>query len=224
MAKKILYIFIQLTLLIFGFTLCSGSEKSNSIREYNPDSGQYTIYIINYSFHTGIVIPVNEESINSVAALDYFKKFSFADIGWGEEKFYQNPDESFCMGARAVLLPNNSVLRIEGYNSSGDFILWSNYVVQLNLTKEQYIKLLKYINESFLKTGSNNTVIASENNSGSVIFFRSVYKYHLFNTCNTWIAEALKISGLDVSSFLTITAGQLYDQIKDKGRVIKAAK
>jgi len=214
---------ITLFLFISGFTSCSGSENPGIIPDGRSIPEQYSIYIINYSFHTGIVIPVNNESLNAVTALVYFKQFSFTDIGWGEEKFYQNPGDNYCMGARAILLPNRSVLRIEGYSSRDNFILWSNYVVQIYLTKEEYLKLLAFISQSFAKQGSD-LIIASEKHSGEVIFFNSIYRYHLFNTCNTWIAEALKVSGLDVSPFLTITAGQLYDEIKDKGRVIKALK
>ncbi len=215
---------ITLLIIVFGFTSCDGAENLISVSNNSTVTGQYSIYIINYSFHTGIVIPVNSESIVAVTALVYFKQFSFTDIGWGEEKFYQNPDDNYCMGARAILLPNRSVLRVEGYNSSDNFILWSNYVVMLNLTKEQYFKLLAFINQSFAKQSSNDLIIASEKHSGDVIFFNSIYRYHLFNTCNTWIAEALKVSGLDVSPFFTITAGQLYNEIKNKGRVVKPLK
>jgi len=220
---RLYFLSITISILICGLNSCSGNEKSASIREYTTNSEQYRVYIINYSYHTGIVIPVNSESIDAINGLSYFRNFSFTDIGWGEEKFYQDPKDNYCMGARAILLPNSSVLRIEGY-SRENFITWSNYVVQLNLSKDQYIKLLKFIDDSFTKQTGDDLIIASKKHSGDVIFFKSIYKYHLFNTCNTWIAEALKTSGLDVSPFFIITARLLFNEIKNKGRVIKESK
>jgi uncharacterized protein (TIGR02117 family) len=222
MHVKFLFI-ISLTILLCGSASCSENEKHKADSELDQISAEYPIYIINYSYHTGIVIPVNSETTLAIKALSYFRNFKYTDIGWGEEKFYQDPSDNYCMGARAILLPNRSVFRIEGYNGI-DFIKWNSFVVMLKLNKDQFTKLLIFIDESFTKQSENETIITSQKNSGSVIFFKSIYKYHLLNTCNTWIAEALKISGLDVSPFLTITAGQLYNEIKDKGTIIKALK
>jgi uncharacterized protein (TIGR02117 family) len=216
-------LFLSLLLILSGLSSCSGGEIHNSDRSKSTEQNQYQIYIINYSYHTGIVIPVNSESISAVDALSYFHNYTFADIGWGEEKFYQDPVDNYCMAAKAILLPNRSVLRVEGY-TSGDFISWSRYVVLINLDRIQYIKLLYFINESFTRQNGEELLIASKSRSEDIIFFKSIYRYHLFNTCNTWIAEALQRSGLDVSPFFIITARQLFDKIKDKGTVLKGGK
>jgi uncharacterized protein (TIGR02117 family) len=213
--------FIQLNILLS----CTAAENLNTEAEMNNSSEKYIAYIINNNLHTGIVIPVNEEMSKKITALKYFHRFSYIDIGWGEEKFYQDPKDNFCMGARAVLLPNTSVIRIEGYNSfTDDIIGWSDYAVMMSLTKDQYFKLISFIEKSFTRNEGNELIITKQKHSGSIIFFKSVYKYHLFNTCNTWIAEVLKASGLDVSPFFVITAGQLYNEIKDKGKILKALK
>lgn len=217
-----------LPLIVFLITLqvsmsCAGNEKANGLRGSDLQTEIRIVYIVNNNLHTGIVIPINDESTRSVIALRYFKNYSFSDIGWGEEKFYQDPKDNICMGARAIFLPNTSVIRIEGYTAATEnFILWSDYTVRLALSTEQYIKLTGFINKSFKMEPADEPVITSKKNSGEIIFFKSVYRYHLFNTCNTWVAKALKYSGLDVSPFFIITAGQLYNEIKDLGTVIKA--
>lgn len=221
--------FILLSLFFFALMFislsCTGTENLSRGEEINTSSGMYTIYIINNNLHTGIVLPVDNESTHAISAVKHFKNFSYTDIGWGEEKFYQEPEDNFCMGARAILLPNTSVIRIEGYSSfTDDIIGWSDYTVMMSLSKNQYIKLISFIEKSFTRDEGNELIITKQKHSGSIIFFKSVYKYHLFNTCNTWIAEALKASGLDVSPFFVITAGQLYNEIKDKGKVLKHLK
>jgi len=222
--KKFNLILLNIVIAMHSFS-CTGRENLNREGEINNISGQYTVYIVNNNLHTGIVIPIGSESSQIISAMKYFKNFRFADFGWGEEKFYQDPHDNYCMGARAIFLPNTSVIRIEGYRNieEGSFI-WSDYTVMLTLTKDQYIKLIIFIENSFKKDTGDELSITSQKHSGSVIFFKSVYRYYLFNTCNTWVAEALNTSGLDVSPFLIITAGQLYDEIKDQGKVIKSLK
>lgn len=221
--------FIRLVIFICSLIYiplsCTGTENLSMGEEFNTRSGLFTVYIINNNLHTGIILPVDKETSHAISALKHFKNFRYTDIGWGEEKFYQDPDDNFCMGARAILLPNTSVIRIEGYSSfTEDIIGWSDYAVMLSLSKDQYIKLISFIENSFMRDEGNELIITKQKHSGSVIFFKSVYKYHLFNTCNTWIAEALKASGLDVSSIFIISASQLYNEIKDKGKVLKSLK
>jgi len=216
---------IPFFLTLFLSISCSGNSKLNKDAIPDTTSDQYTIYIINYSFHTGIIIPIEDRSIKLIRALDNFKNYRFADIGWGEEYFYQNPDDNYCMAAKAILLPNPSVIRIEGYSSlEGSFICWSNFTVKLMLSADQFKNIAQFIDRSFKTDVGSNYIITSKNNSGDTVFFKSIYRYHLFNTCNTWVAGALHSSGMDISPSFIITAGQLYDEIKDKGEVIKSMK
>jgi len=45
--------------------------------------------------------------------------------------------------------------------------------------------------------------------------------YHLFNTCNTWLARALKLSGFEIKDDIILTE-QLFNEAAKVGRVIKA--
>lgn len=219
--KKIYSVIPPIVLTFLLTLLCA--EKKFIVRNdnFSPAAG-HTVYIVNSNLHTGIIIPVDQEAEKTINAVKFFRSYKFIDIGWGEEKYYQEPVDSLLMGARAILLPNTSVIRVEGYSGTlEDFIMWSDYAVELTLTGEQYNSLLEFIAESFMKDNGGEDIMTSAKRSGRVIFFRSVYRYHLFHTCNTWVAEALEYSGLNVSPSLVITAGQLYDEIKEQGRVIR---
>lgn len=216
---------ILLIFQVFISVSCSGNEVLNSADVPGNAADQYTVYIVNNNLHTGIIIPVNGESLKRISGMKFFMNFMYADIGWGEERFYQDPDDNFCMAARAVFFPNSSVIRMEGYDSVGPyFVSWSDYTVELIFTREQFIKLSDFIGNSFKKDTTEDFIVASKRHSGSVIFFKSVYRYCLFNTCNTWVADALKNSGFEVSGFPVITARQLYYGIRDKGIVLKPLK
>lgn len=46
------------------------------------------------------------------------------------------------------------------------------------------------------------------------LFYHANGQFHVFNTCNTWTAKILKKAGLRVSSFLTITADDIMNQVR----------
>jgi hypothetical protein len=52
-------------------------------------------------------------------------------------------------------------------------------------------------------------------------FYSATGRFHLFRTCNTWVAEALRSAGLPISPAFAFTAGNLSYQVKQLGAVIK---
>jgi hypothetical protein len=210
-------------IMIIQLTMsCHGSEKIQVSDDNNPAENKYTVYIINTNIHTGIFISINDESAKYIEALKYYTDYEYADFGWGEETVYQTHAETYCMDAKAILLVNPSVVRVEGYNGTIESLVkWSGFSIKFSLTSGQFKQLCGFINESFIKNSDGSTIITSQESSGRITFFKSVYKYHLFNTCNTWIAKALKNSGIEVSDFFIITSGQLYRSIKDHGVILK---
>lgn len=180
------------------------------------------VYLVKNNLHTGIVFSVNEKLIENIPAVNDFSEYNYVDIGWGDEDFYQHPDPDILLGAKAILVPTNSVIRIEGKNYNINKITeWSDYVIKFDLSDEQFIKLCGFINSSFLKDENNNFIINSRNENNTTIFYKSGLKYHLFNTCNTWIAEAFENSGFDISSSGVITAENLFEELSPFGIILK---
>ncbi|KAB2841727.1 MAG: DUF2459 domain-containing protein [Melioribacteraceae bacterium] len=181
-----------------------------------------SVYLVKNNLHTGILFSVSEKLIENIPAVKNFSDYNFVDIGWGDEDFYQHPDPDILLGAKAILVPTNSVIRIEGKNSEINKIAErSDFCIKFNLTDEQLKKLCEFINFSFLKDEHKNFIATSQNDNNRIIFYKSGLKYHLFNTCNTWIAEAFENSGFDVSSSGVITAENLFEELSPFGIILK---
>ena len=151
-----------------------------------------------------------------------FINYKYIDIGWGDEDFYQNPDPDYLLGAKAILVPTNSVIRIEGSDLTINKIVeWGDFSIRFDLTGEQFKNLCEFINDSFSKDNDKNLIISSQKNNNRIIFYKSRLKYHLFNTCNTWIAEAFENCGFEISSSSVITAENLFEEISKHGTVLK---
>jgi len=113
-------------------------------------------------------------------------------------------------------------MRVQGFNSTPeDVALWSDYAVRFNLKPGEFSDLCEYIDKSFRKDKRKALMETSRKRNGEIIFFKSVYYYHGFNTCNTWAARALNRAGLDISAFMVITADDLFGEVKEKGVILK---
>lgn len=180
------------------------------------------VYLVKNNLHTGIVFSVNEKLIDIIPAIKNFSEYNYADIGWGDEDFYQHPDPDILIGAKAILVPTSSVIRIEGKNYEINKIVeWSDFCIKFDLTGEQLAKLCEFINSSFLEDDDKNFIITSRNENNRIIFYKSGLKYHLFNTCNTWIAEAFEKCGFDVSPSDVVTAENLFEELSPFGIILK---
>jgi uncharacterized protein (TIGR02117 family) len=192
----------------------------NVIAQSN-DSTNHDVYVINYSWHTGLVFEISEQTIDMIPALKDFKDFDYVDIGWGDEEFYQHPDTNWVLAAKAILVPTPSVIRIAGFKGNIETAQnWSQFFIKFEMKNSEFSKLCRFVEETFLKSRKNQFIVSLRKADSQIIFYKSNLSYHLLNTCNTWIANALKASGLDISTSCISTEQDLFDAIKEKGKVI----
>ena len=82
------------------------------------------------------------------------------------------------------------------------------------------ISICDYINKSFLLNDNEESIILSKRSVGNIIFYKAKESYHLFNTCNTWLAKGLKESGIQIEDNILLTE-QLFNELAKIGKVIK---
>lgn len=152
---------------------------------------------------------------------EFFINHGRVDIGWGDEVIYQEAEIRSCSAVRAMMIPSSSVIRVEGFDADmKDVVAWSGRAAMFRLSDVEFIRLCEFIDASLMKDGDGKPVVASRH-GGEVIFFRSPHLYHMFNTCNTWIARALNHAGIDISPVCVITAGTLFRRMKESGEILK---
>jgi len=142
------------------------------------------------------------------------------DIGWGDEEFYQYPDFDWELAFKALFVPTPSTLRVEGISISRELYFdLSEIVLKLIVTDEQFVKILKYIDDTFYRK-ENQEILLSSKAGGQIIFYAAKGEYHLFNTCNTWLAKCLNNAGLNIKTDIILTE-QLFREAAKIGDVIK---
>ena len=82
-------------------------------------------------------------------------------------------------------------------------------------------RFAEFINKTFYINESGETAILSQKAGGKIIFYRANGSYHLFNTCNTWLARGLKESGIEIEDNILLTE-QLFNELSRIGNVLKS--
>ncbi len=180
------------------------------------------IYLIKQYWHTAIVIDKNDIIPEILPEVEYFKDFSLLDFGWGDEEFYQYPDFDSGLAVKALFYATPSTLRVEGIRVSKDtYFNISEIVVRILVTEEQLNKIVNYISSTFFRNNDGSPEILSEQGLGRIIFFKANGNYHLFNTCNTWLASCLVSAGIEIEDDIILTE-ELFNEAAKVGTVIKA--
>lgn len=179
------------------------------------------IYIQSNGIHTDLVLPAKNEYkdwTKGILIENTFSKDSaitYMAFGWGDKGFYlgtpQWADLKFSTVFDALFGLGGSAMHTTNYK----YLQESETCKKIRVNKEQYKKLVEYIESSFLKNISGtNFCIKGQGYGKNDSFYEAIGNYHLFQTCNTWANEGLKYSGLKACLWTPFDKGIFY-QYKD---------
>ncbi|KUG26545.1 hypothetical protein ASZ90_003609 [hydrocarbon metagenome] len=181
-----------------------------------------TIYIAKSYWHTGLIIEINELSLEALPVLIKFADREFVDIGMGERDFYMSPSRDVVPAAKAILIPTEAAIRIAEVPGDTAFLRrTSDYLISIEIDSTSFRNLLNYVNESISKNDEGEYSVIEERAGGTIVFYNSPQSYHLFNTCNTWLARALQKGGIDIKPSDVITSKDLFYRLLDKALILK---
>ena len=175
------------------------------------------LYVVSHGWHTGIVVSSGDLVALLPALADDIGNEEHVEIGWGEERFYQAGTGTTGLALRAVLWPNPSVLHAVPFTGPPRSYFPRSEVVEVRVEKAGYAAALAFIAWSFTRTPDGGVLRLGPSLYGNGWFYRAEGSFHVFNTCNTWVAKAIEKTGYPVSSTLTLTTESLLVQLRDGG-------
>lgn len=170
------------------------------------------VWVADHGYHAGLIFKrASLERHGGKMAEVWLRDFRQADwfeIGWGDMGFYSEVPtwEDLRPGivARALFWPTESIMHIA--TGSGDLtVTFANSdLIRLPLGAAAMARLLASIEES----------AASEESIGEGLYLISRFyaghgSYHLFNTCNSWVAQRLRAAGLAAAPAPALLSGGL---------------
>lgn len=187
---------------------------------------KYPVYIVQAGWHTGIVLETADIPYHIFEEVQPYTRHKYLDVSWGEEKYYQIPEPGIFVSASTILWPTRAVVSMTPYSREIKRYYRQPNIIEISVTRDTYFALCKFLSNAFQKNEAGN-VIPSTFFRDSSGFFLAKRKYSVFRTCNTWVALALKKSGLDISPFMLITSRQLFrrlDKMKHTQYLMKNSK
>ena len=196
--------------LLFAIILYLALALIGTLIPSNIDSKQpiegITIFIKSNGVHTDIVVPTENKFYNwneRILPEDFGvlqTEGTYTSFGWGDKGFYLNtPNWSDLKVSTALdaMLPyaGGSAMHVSIYEKE---LKENEKTKKIILTEEQYLILCSYILKTFSKSEADQFILIEgyHYNGATDNFYEAIGSYHLFNTCNTWANDALKVTGV----------------------------
>ena len=202
---------------LFVFSSCAGPVS----HLYPDDEAKRPIpvYIISHGWHVGIAIEAGyiKPYLPNHTEIPVAKYLMF---GWGDRSYYTNRNAGFGLLLKAALLPTKSVIHVVGIDRPLEDYFRSSTIVRVMVSKQGADQLGKYISSQFSRR-DGKMVVAADGLYPNSTFFEANGRYYFPNTSNKWTARALRETGYPISTFYTVTSGNVVKQASEHGVVIQ---
>ncbi|MCK5169524.1 MAG: DUF2459 domain-containing protein [Bacteroidales bacterium] len=176
------------------------------------------IYVLKHRWHTGIIIN-RAEAIKFLPSLGAdFNNSQYIEIGWGDKDFYMAEKGTLFLALRAVLWPTESVLHVAEINSHPLWLFKKQEIIEFELTDDNFAKLIHYFNSSFYIDNNLNNLKLGKGLYGNSQFYLSIEHYHLFKTCNVWVAKGFKKANVPIKPCYAFTSKNVMKQLNKKNK------
>ena len=199
-ALKIVIVFLAFITIyliaVFLLPKITVNQESNTKPEVE-------IHILTNGVHTDIVMPTKNDQIDWSQHVKFTNTkiadstYKYLAMGWGDKGFYLETPEWSDLKASVAFKAASGLSTTAIHATYYKTLKEGDDCKKIMISKEQYDRLIKYINDSFQKDPSGNFLAIKTNaNYGKTdAFYEANGSYSLFHTCNTWANKGLKESG-----------------------------
>lgn len=167
--------------------------------DFKPTADGVEIFIYSGNAHSEFILPIKtpEKDWTQHFTVAPGDAMSHVAIGWGDRALYTQTqkwsDLKIATAISAMFIPTEAVLH-------GEFVhepYSSSRSVRTHISVEQYQHLCDFIVRSLAQEQPIEGVSFGDFDQ----FFPATGDYHLFNTCNNWVGNGMKVAGIKVGRF-----------------------
>jgi uncharacterized protein (TIGR02117 family) len=197
------YTFLTIILLLLTYLGAAWVLSRLTVAAEPNKAHQVAIYLKTSSVHTDLILPVKTGTKDWSQRMLYKytrtgdTAFNYIAFGWGDKGFYlYTPtwaDLKASTAFKAAFWLSTSAVHTTYYKKVKE----GKNCVRLDLSTEQYQRLIKFIENSLQTTADGNpiAITAAKPYGDHDTFYEATGTYSLFHTCNTWANNALKACG-----------------------------
>jgi uncharacterized protein (TIGR02117 family) len=206
-----------LSLLCLGLGLCWGG--CTPTRDDLPTAHEpaRVVYVIGHGWHTSLVVPRADIPDGLWPEHNDFPQATYLGIGWGDKDFYQAKEPGFALALQAAVKSTGSVLHIVGFTLPPEEYFPTSDVFAVRLSLPGLAALSTFIHTTYKRDAQGHTIALGQGWYGDSMFYLAEGRYHLFNTCNNWLARALQVAGAPINPASAMTADNVLSQVRRFG-------
>ena len=161
------------------------------------------VYILTNGVHTDLVVPVKSAEIDWSKEIPFENTlskrtdFNYLSIGWGDKGFYLDTptwaELKASTAIKAAFWMSESAMHCTFY----DKITEGEDCKKLTLTHEQYLDLIRFIQDKFDRDENGKPILIKTDAvyGKNDAFYDAKGRYSFLDTCNTWTNTGLKVAG-----------------------------
>lgn len=173
------------------------------------------IHVTSNGWHTAIVVPA--PALIATGAIPEAADFSgaaFLEFGWGDRDYYPARKKTLGMTLTAALVQTPAVMHVAAHPAPPEVDGTGYELISVELTEAGFRRLAKALAAEFERPMGGRAEPISRGLYSHSYFYRAHGKFHLFNTCNTWTAGMLRVSGVALSPSGIVTANKLMTRLR----------
>ena len=175
------------------------------------------IYVMGHGWHTSLVVQRAELLTASGLSITTSRQGIYLEIAWGDKDFYQAREPTFALAIQAAVKSTGSVLHIVGFTLPPEAYFPTSDVFTVRLSLPGFAALSTFIHTTYKRDAQGRTISLGQGWYGDSTFYLAEGRYHLFNTCNNWLARALHVAGAPIDPASAMTAGNVLSQVRQFG-------
>ncbi|NEP85481.1 MAG: DUF2459 domain-containing protein [Okeania sp. SIO2C2] len=204
---------IKICLIIGYFTPRNWYDNSCDMTLLNKG---ISIYIYNSGIHTDILVPVRtknwnlQQHFNLKLIANPSIPINYLAFGLGDQAYfletYTGTSLPIVTIFKAMFLPTPSAIRVLAYRN-----IPQQYEIKcVIITKSNYRRLIKFINNSFKLDAQGNKINLLVDSSYGGGFYAAKGSYSILRACNDWTAEGMKLAGVKTPLWSGLSSSIMY--------------
>ncbi|HKQ66522.1 MAG TPA: DUF2459 domain-containing protein [Methylomirabilota bacterium] len=195
--------------------LVLGCASPSATREPGrEDSLAYRVWVVDHGWHTAIVVRARDVDSSIWPEVADFAGVDLVEVAWGDREFYMAERPSGWLAVKAAFFTSGSALHVAGLGAPIERHFPASDVVELAVSRRGLDAMTRLFHDEYQRGDDGRPVRLAPGLYGAGWFYAARSRYHLFNTCNTWVARALRAAGLDITPAGIVTAGGLMQEVR----------
>lgn len=201
--------------LLAGIALAGGCLAPTADRQPPPTGGPaIPIWVLDHGWHTAIAVRRRDVDLAIWPEVGDFPEAAFVEVAWGDREFYMARPATPWLAIKAAILASRSVLHVVGFSAPVATYFAGSEVVELGLSRTGFDAMTRFFHDEYQRDRDARPLRLERGLYRTSWFYAARSTYHAFNTCNTWVARALRAAGLSITASGTLTAGGVMHQLR----------